>query len=671
MTTKKIVAQAVAVALAMPMAASAVEFSGYLKNETAVFTQSGQRTGEASAANDTRVDKDKGEVFKFENSARIFANGDVGEESSWHGELNLIYDSEAAEDYKSHRSYTQNDWLRELYFDTRLGEVDLRVGKQQVVWGTADGIKLLDIVNPTDYREFNQNTMEDSRIPVWMAVAEAPVGETGNIQLVIAQAEENKIAGLNDKQVEGSRAVTGNPFAGTTADNSQLQGVDSGHTFIMKGADSITGKVNGFLNIVPAMGAVSNTFHLGASNPPSSGGFGVASGLVGFRHVTVNDFVTDSTNPFAGFCASPSVNETAATPECLDTIAQMTNDNITNLINRDSWDTENPTSVFEFMPNATFATFNTFVGAKTRYEIKDRDEDAAANLGLRYKWSTEGGTNISLNYLYGYDANPSVSMHWENDAGEKLQTEYLADTFNSSGNTTVAVKDSAGNYYGACDPTDPTQCAATAGAATLAFVQEYHRIHNLGASFDTSIESDFLGPMVMRGEFLYQKDVYTPVVYRDKLDIGDLTGGLKAEKADFFKYVLGLDITVLTNMLVSTQFIQFINLDYRDEDNGRTYTGDQPVLHLTNGLKKADKYKNFGSLFFSKPFGESQEHRWNNITIYEKGGGWWNRLDMEYAFNDQFLATAEWNHYWGDENTMFGQFNKSSNVQLGLKYLFQ
>ena len=46
------------------------------------------------------------------------------------------------------------------------------------------GIKLLDIVNPTDWREFTQNTMEDSRVPVWMAKAEMDIGETGNLQFL-------------------------------------------------------------------------------------------------------------------------------------------------------------------------------------------------------------------------------------------------------------------------------------------------------------------------------------------------------------------------------------------------------------------------------------------------------------------------------------------------------
>ena len=94
--------------------------------------------------------------------------------------------------------------------DTSAGDWDFRLGKQQVVWGTADGIKLLDIINPTDFRELNQNAMEDSRIPVWMINAETNIGESSNVQLILSQAETNKVAGLwtQDDSTSSSRRST-------------------------------------------------------------------------------------------------------------------------------------------------------------------------------------------------------------------------------------------------------------------------------------------------------------------------------------------------------------------------------------------------------------------------------------------------------------------------------
>ncbi|WP_043772935.1 DUF1302 family protein [Algiphilus aromaticivorans] len=57
--------------------------------------------------------------------------------------------------------------LRELYADIYLGPLYLRAGKQQIVWGKADGLKLLDQVNPQNFREFILADFEHSRIPQW------------------------------------------------------------------------------------------------------------------------------------------------------------------------------------------------------------------------------------------------------------------------------------------------------------------------------------------------------------------------------------------------------------------------------------------------------------------------------------------------------------------------
>lgn len=229
--------------------------------------------------------------------------------------------------------------------------------------------------------------------------------------------------------------------------------------------------------------------------------------------------------------------------------------------------------------------------------------------------------------------------------------------------------------------TDVTAANYAGSAPQLVFEETLNRIHNIGASFDYAWDLDIGdAPVVFRGEFLYQKDVLSPVIDRYALSYGHLTEALKMEKGDYFKYVLGADFTFFTNLAVSGQFIQFVNLDYIDETRfqdpttGRKfnrYTGDQATLHLDNGLKRGYENKSFGSLFLSKPLGPSQEHRLNNITIFEEGGGWWNRLDLEYTIRDELLATLAWNQYWGKENTMFGQFEDASSIQLGIKYLFE
>lgn len=75
--------------------------------------------------------------------------------------------------------------LSEAYLDFPLLAGYWRVGKQQVVWGQADGLKVLDVVNPQDYREFNLDEFEDSRIPLWMVNAEFNVTDDSTFQVLI------------------------------------------------------------------------------------------------------------------------------------------------------------------------------------------------------------------------------------------------------------------------------------------------------------------------------------------------------------------------------------------------------------------------------------------------------------------------------------------------------
>ncbi|MGI2026990.1 DUF1302 family protein [Endozoicomonas acroporae] len=70
-------------------------------------------------------------------------------------------------------------WL-EAEWDTVAGPTAVRLGKQQVVWGQADSLRVLDVVNPLNYREWTLSDYEDIRIPTWMANIEiADIGGPG------------------------------------------------------------------------------------------------------------------------------------------------------------------------------------------------------------------------------------------------------------------------------------------------------------------------------------------------------------------------------------------------------------------------------------------------------------------------------------------------------------
>jgi uncharacterized protein DUF1302 len=83
--------------------------------------------------------------------------------------------------------------LRELVLERRGPSYDLRLGRQQVVWGKTDGLRLLDVVNPLDLREFVLDRYVDLRIPLWMGQAELFHGDQSFQFLVIPDVRFDRI----------------------------------------------------------------------------------------------------------------------------------------------------------------------------------------------------------------------------------------------------------------------------------------------------------------------------------------------------------------------------------------------------------------------------------------------------------------------------------------------
>ncbi|NDD63881.1 MAG: hypothetical protein EBZ36_07890, partial [Acidobacteria bacterium] len=71
------------------------------------------------------------------------------------GTWSLTLEGRAHYDPVGRLGYPQRLWFdpRQVLLDGRVGRVDLKLGLQQVVWGEADGLRVLDVINPLDYRE--------------------------------------------------------------------------------------------------------------------------------------------------------------------------------------------------------------------------------------------------------------------------------------------------------------------------------------------------------------------------------------------------------------------------------------------------------------------------------------------------------------------------------------
>ncbi len=56
--------------------------------------------------------------------------------------------------------------IREAYIDIYFSSLDLRIGKQQIIWGKADGVFITDIVSPKDLSEFLLRDFDEIRMGV-------------------------------------------------------------------------------------------------------------------------------------------------------------------------------------------------------------------------------------------------------------------------------------------------------------------------------------------------------------------------------------------------------------------------------------------------------------------------------------------------------------------------
>jgi len=56
--------------------------------------------------------------------------------------------------------------LRQIYIDFFFEHFDLRIGKQQIIWGKADGVFITDVISPRDLSEFILPDFEEIRIGI-------------------------------------------------------------------------------------------------------------------------------------------------------------------------------------------------------------------------------------------------------------------------------------------------------------------------------------------------------------------------------------------------------------------------------------------------------------------------------------------------------------------------
>lgn len=180
----------------------------------------------------------KGKMSMQRYTAKLNVDSTVNDSFSWAGKVRLVHEVETSylrdlqdirglgingADGGSHndlaRRYSEAD-LRELYADLKPWEnVQLRLGKQQVVWGESDFFQAMDMVHGYDFtwRSFLEPANEDLRKPLVLANLTVQVPQLdGKVQALFRPGALNRKDSIgNTFDIRGGRWA-----------NQPLKGVD-------------------------------------------------------------------------------------------------------------------------------------------------------------------------------------------------------------------------------------------------------------------------------------------------------------------------------------------------------------------------------------------------------------------------------------------------------------
>ena len=85
--------------------------------------------------------------------------------------------------------------FREIYLEgSPFRSLDVKIGKQIVAWGVANSLRVVDVLNPTDSREFGMTDLEDVRLPIAMTKLNYYIGDLKLEAVTAHEIKFNKVA---------------------------------------------------------------------------------------------------------------------------------------------------------------------------------------------------------------------------------------------------------------------------------------------------------------------------------------------------------------------------------------------------------------------------------------------------------------------------------------------
>lgn len=121
------------------------------------------------------------------NNWKVFLSGKAFHDFAYSVKGRGDYPGTVLDEYETELEF------KEVYIEGNFfGNLDLKIGRQIVVWGKSDNIRVTDVLNPMDNREPGVTDIEDLRLPAAMTRIDYYTERWNLTGLVIHEAEFNK-----------------------------------------------------------------------------------------------------------------------------------------------------------------------------------------------------------------------------------------------------------------------------------------------------------------------------------------------------------------------------------------------------------------------------------------------------------------------------------------------
>ena len=147
---------------------------------------------------------------------RFYADG-----HAWYDAIYQLIDRDYPQSVKD--EYQTEIELDELWLRGRLGSAaDIKLGRQIVVWGKSDNLRITDVLNPLDGRELGMVDIEDLRLPVTMSRLDLFRGDWNLNALLIHEVRFDKFPPFGSEFFPLSRRLPPNDKPDSSLENTQF-----------------------------------------------------------------------------------------------------------------------------------------------------------------------------------------------------------------------------------------------------------------------------------------------------------------------------------------------------------------------------------------------------------------------------------------------------------------